>query len=292
MSYQIFVATTELPLQRKLHVAVLRHTGDKVVLTKERETIVPLPIGTSSFITGLEVSEKLGLVLHIVGYTTVQLFDISTASLVHTTTLKNLSYLEISSTSPCGSFLLHVNGVKYYKLKIREAAIVRHRAAQREKERREAEEKERQRKQKEAKEARLKREEEERRRREDNGRQAILAAWKVYEERWAFIQKPGALASLPPNSLGFNSIPWPVNPAPTSTDGLTKDAISRFLLSEHHSVGKANTKRLREAFLLFHPDRFASRVLPSVRMLERAEVVEGAGIVARALSGLMEVWRQ
>lgn len=127
------------------------------------------------------------------------------------------------------------------------------------------------------------------RRREEKEHQHFLNAWTAYEKRWSDILKPPP-ASLPPNSLDFDNIPWPVFPPPTSLDSLNKDTIAAFLLSDKVPGASEKTikQRLREAFLVFHPDRFESKVLAAVKDRDKERVREASGRVVRALNALAE----
>ncbi|KZV86431.1 hypothetical protein EXIGLDRAFT_622007, partial [Exidia glandulosa HHB12029] len=103
--------------------------------------------------------------------------------------------------------------------------------------------------------------------------------------------------------LSFASVPWPVHPQPASADDLTLEAVAAFLLSDTlpgQYGEKPKKQRLKEALLLWHPDRFEGRWLPLVRAdfdggddaKERETVQTAVGIVARHLNQLMESHRE
>jgi len=109
-------------------------------------------------------------------------------------------------------------------------------------------------------------------------------AWQNYSASW------NTLNSNPPTSptLHFRSIPWPVQHPPTSLEQLTADAISEFVLSPLHSHGKNRKQRIREALLVFHPDRFDKWIRLVRNERDRQLVHEAAGSVVRILNALLE----
>ncbi|EJD54122.1 hypothetical protein AURDEDRAFT_157377 [Auricularia subglabra TFB-10046 SS5] len=136
-----------------------------------------------------------------------------------------------------------------------------------------------------------------RRRARDEAR--ALAARAEYIDNWARLQ-----ASAPANlKLSFATVPWPVHPSPRSAEDLTLDAIAAFLLADSRSGSgdeKPKKQRLKEALLLWHPDRFEGRWLPLIRAdgpaetddSERERVRAAVGVVARHLNQLMESLRE
>ncbi|KAG8881340.1 hypothetical protein FRB98_004405 [Tulasnella sp. 332] len=138
----------------------------------------------------------------------------------------------------------------------------------------------------------IEREEVERRRRkrEEKANEQFVEGWKTYERRWADLQREAAVATLALESLGFEDLPWPVVASGyrTSLDGLTKEAISAFLLSPLHSEDKSHKVRIRGALLLYHPDRFEGRLMAGVRQKERERVKDAVGRIARVLTSLAE----
>lgn len=79
--------------------------------------------------------------------------------------------------------------------------------------------------------------------------QQMARVFATYCERWA------ALQAVPPEKLTFKTIPWPVATPPASASDITLAAVSAFLLSPSHSLGKTTRQRAREAMLRWHPDR-------------------------------------
>ncbi|KAG9038379.1 hypothetical protein FRB95_001791 [Tulasnella sp. JGI-2019a] len=138
----------------------------------------------------------------------------------------------------------------------------------------------------------IEREEVERRRRkkEERANEQFVEGWKAYERRWANLQQAAATATLVSGSLGFDDLPWPVvvDGSRTSLEGLNREVISAFLLSPLHSAEKSRRARVRGALLLYHPDRFESRLMMGVRHKERDRVKDAVGRVARALTSLAE----
>jgi hypothetical protein len=289
---------------------------DTIVL-KERKS---RPVNAPSNLDGnwkIEINEKLGLIIYV-AENTVQLLDLTTTAQLHLTTFENGRGLDVKSASPSGPILLQTEFTNdYYLLKVKEGAVAHYRAnflqqerlrlerleqerrraaqleeerrqaAQREEERRRAELEEQQRRLREAREARLRKEAEDRRRMEQEERDRVTLAWTNYEAVWDIFQQAASTSSLPLNSLGFQEIPWPVSYIAKNPSALTKEAISYFLLSEHHSADKPRRKRLREAMLRFHPDPFQLRIMPAVREVERVDVKEAADAVSRILTSLL-----
>jgi hypothetical protein len=84
-------------------------------------------------------------------------------------------------------------------------------------------------------------------------------------------------------------------------NALSTLAIAQFLLSPEHSVGIPARERFRRAIRRWHSDkfsRFAGRIKaegtdgdPEADELERQHIMEGVGVVARALTQLLELER-
>ncbi|EUC57540.1 hypothetical protein RSOL_224300, partial [Rhizoctonia solani AG-3 Rhs1AP] len=134
---------------------------------------------------------------------------------------------------------------------------------------------------------RMEREDNERRtrRKQVKEQQLVVEGWIAYEAQWAQLRPSEA------TSLRFTDLPWPCYPPPRlplDPDALSKQAISSFLLSPLHSIGKPRKQRLREALLLYHPDRFIAKWMGRVRKDDAQEVQEAVGRVARVLTGLVE----
>ena len=142
----------------------------------------------------------------------------------------------------------------------------------------------RERERRERREARQQEEERQRKRRERRSVEEMTHAWQNYSASW------DTLNSNPPNfpTLHFQSIPWPIQHRPTSPEQLTADAISAFVLSPLHSHGKSGKQRIREALLVFHPDRFDKWTRLVRDKSDRQVVREAAGSVARILNALLE----
>jgi len=134
----------------------------------------------------------------------------------------------------------------------------------------------------------------EERRREEGARQRAVDAFKNYNERWTTLQTFTNASGGPP-ALSFGTLPWPVHPRASTVEGLTLEAVSSFLLSDFYAAEKPKKQRLKEALLLYHPDRFEGRWLGMIKAedggddeIERGRVKEAVGIVARHLNELME----
>lgn len=144
--------------------------------------------------------------------------------------------------------------------------------------------------------ARILREKEDarRRKRDEQQRRRRVEAREAYQRRWIDLlePKPGSA------DLGFGDIPWPVGNGMPDISQLTVEAISAFLfISEKEleeqgldDTGRARVRKeeLRATMLRFHPDKFEGRIIPRVKLGERAAVREGANAVTRAVAALME----
>jgi len=142
----------------------------------------------------------------------------------------------------------------------------------------------RDRERRERREARKQEEERRRKRRERQAGEEMMHAWQTYSTSW------DTLSSNPPTSptLHFQSIPWPIQHSPTSPEQLTAGAISAFVLSPLHSHGKNRKQRIRDALLVFHPDRFDKWTRLVRDEPDRQLVREAAGAVVRILNALLE----
>ena len=142
----------------------------------------------------------------------------------------------------------------------------------------------RDRERRERNEARKQQEERRRKRRERQAVEEMSHAWQTYSASW------DTLNSNPPAvpTLHFQNIPWPIQHPPTSPEQLTADAISAFVLSPLHSHGKNRKQRIREALLVFHPDRFDKWTRLVRNEPDRQLVREAAGSVVRILNALLE----
>ena len=92
---------------------------------------------------------------------------------------------------------------------------------------------------------------------------------------------------LPP--LSFEILPWPVlGPAATQPSDITLERIEEFVYHPLRSglESKSGRDRVRMEILKWHPDKFNAKVLGKV--VDPAQVAEGAGLVARFLTQIME----
>ena len=107
--------------------------------------------------------------------------------------------------------------------------------------------------------------------------------WKEYEDRWTHITSAEGAAE----TLTFATMPWPMISPPRGIDDIRPARIAMFILSANHSDGASMKDRVKSALRRWHPDRF-SRLLARVSDEDKEKVEEGAGIVARCLSNLLE----
>ncbi|KAH7105299.1 hypothetical protein BKA62DRAFT_613532 [Auriculariales sp. MPI-PUGE-AT-0066] len=130
-------------------------------------------------------------------------------------------------------------------------------------------------------EAALRKDSEHRRLLRDEARKQ--AAFSAYSTRWANMSDQ--------KHLSWAHIPWPSYEPPTGADAITLDSVRGFILSETASdiTSKDHRQRLKEALLLWHPDRFEGRWLGRIEdAAERDRVRDAVGVIARLLNQLME----
>ena len=133
-----------------------------------------------------------------------------------------------------------------------------------------------------------------RRKRDDQQRRRRVEAREAYRRRWIDLLE----SERGSTDLGFGDIPWPVGSGAPVIAQLTAEAISAFLLIPEKELedeglddtGRARIRKeeLRATMLRFHPDKFEGRIIPRVKLRERATVREGANAVTRAVTALME----
>jgi hypothetical protein len=169
------------------------------------------------------------------------------------------------------------------------AKAERERLAREEEEQRQKEERERREREEHL---RLQREEAERKeaeRREAERREAerVRQKFTLYDAKWAALKSgDDSLA------LDFSQLPWPVlDITPTSSVDITYDRLQAFVFHplRHSMEGKSRRERLKMDVLKWHPDKFEAKVLGKVVecQLQRAMVLEAAGIVARLLTQML-----
>ncbi|KAI0689953.1 hypothetical protein BC835DRAFT_216831 [Cytidiella melzeri] len=107
--------------------------------------------------------------------------------------------------------------------------------------------------------------------------------WKEYEDRWSHITSTEGVSE----QLTFATMPWPMLFPPRVVEDIQPARIAMFILSAQHSEGHPMKDRVKSALRRWHPDRF-SRLLARVSEEDKEMVEEGAGIVARCLSNLLE----
>jgi len=113
---------------------------------------------------------------------------------------------------------------------------------------------------------------------------SIRQQFEEYELKWEELK---SRRELPP--LSFNILPWPVlGSAATRPSDITLQRVEEFV---YHPLKKgmelkSRRDRVRMEILKWHPDKFNVMVLGKV--VDVAEVAEGAGLVARILTQIME----
>jgi hypothetical protein len=116
--------------------------------------------------------------------------------------------------------------------------------------------------------------------------QCQLDPWMLYETAWKTLASPHGSGPL---RLG--DIPWPIQRPPGYPHGqklplsfLTLRNIRSFLLDPYHFAGKSTRVRVREALLIWHPDKFESRIKAKVTPSEWVHVFAGCEAVIRVLT--------
>ncbi|CAE6405843.1 unnamed protein product [Rhizoctonia solani] len=117
-----------------------------------------------------------------------------------------------------------------------------------------------------------------------NSPSSVASAWATYDKACTELMdsKPSK-----GKNLTFYDIPWPVLGQANSFHDLTNTNIAAFLLSPHHSRDKSPRARLRAAILIWHPDKFAQKVLPHVAESHRPAVLAAVNVVARIVTELI-----
>ncbi|CAE6445537.1 unnamed protein product [Rhizoctonia solani] len=120
-----------------------------------------------------------------------------------------------------------------------------------------------------------------------NSASAVATSWAAYDKTCSELMEAKPSKGKMPSNLTFYDIPWPVLGQANSFHDLTNQNIAAFLLSPHHSQGKSPKARLRAAILIWHPDKFAQKVLPHVAESHRPAVVAAVNVVARIVTELI-----
>ena len=134
-------------------------------------------------------------------------------------------------------------------------------------------------------EAELRRDSDNRREQREHARKR--AAVDAYVLRWSKLSTQ--------MELSWAHVPWPTHEPPLAPDAISLDAVREFLLDtavlddSAESQPKDRRQKLKEALLLWHPDRFEGRWLTRIADVdERDRVREAVGVIARHLNQLME----
>ena len=156
----------------------------------------------------------------------------------------------------------------------------------------ELEEQKRREKEREEKKAQAKKAEREKRRMEEEARQRhrerkmrhSRQAYDAYLSAWSLL----AAKALANDAIHLKDIPWPLYSSPTSEGDITSEAISAFLFSDLESSDRPRKQRIREALLIYHPDRFEKWASLITDENERGLARATAGTVSRILNSLAE----
>jgi hypothetical protein len=113
---------------------------------------------------------------------------------------------------------------------------------------------------------------------------SIRRQFEEYDAKWIEL-KDGR--QLPP--LRFDILPWPIlGCAATQPSDITRQRVEEFVCHplRRGAESKSRRDRVRMEILKWHPDKFDAKVLGKV--INPAQVAEGAGLVARFLTQIME----
>ncbi|KAI0694192.1 hypothetical protein BC835DRAFT_1306390 [Cytidiella melzeri] len=117
---------------------------------------------------------------------------------------------------------------------------------------------------------------------------AIMERWDVYESRVRALQ--GTQHAL---AIGWDTIPWPMNPPPSSPADIHTAAIANFIFATFKVRGAkvARKERLRTSILRWHPDKFTALVA-RIPEPDQSMILDGVNAVFRALRQLQSEDRQ
>jgi hypothetical protein len=160
----------------------------------------------------------------------------------------------------------------------------RHKQEVEEQQRREREREERKAQEKKQRRNQARLEEENRRERRERKTRMASETFEQYLSSWTALTSNSSSQRV----IAFKDIPWPMNPRPHSASDVTGEAISSFLLSESHSTNRPRKQRIRDALLIYHPDRFDKWVSMVADDTEKAKAREVAGEIVRILNSLAE----
>ncbi|KAH8097064.1 hypothetical protein BXZ70DRAFT_309316 [Cristinia sonorae] len=115
----------------------------------------------------------------------------------------------------------------------------------------------------------------------------ILDKWNGYETRWRMLVLSTADSE---KSVGWEDIPWPVDPQPASVGEITPEAVETFIFAPLRVRGSTSSRKekLRSSILKWHPDKVAV-ILSRVVGNQQAAVREGVNTVFRILKELQDV---
>jgi hypothetical protein len=160
----------------------------------------------------------------------------------------------------------------------------RHKQELEEKERREKEREDRKYQARRAERERRRMEEEDRQRHREHEARRSKGAYDAYLSSWSLL----ASRALSKGSLSLKDIPWPMSSPLAATSDISSDQISSFLFADLSSADKPRKQRIREALLIYHPDRFEKWASLISNGGERVLAREAAGTISRILNSLAE----
>jgi hypothetical protein len=111
----------------------------------------------------------------------------------------------------------------------------------------------------------------------------LTEAWDTYQDRCRAMCNRPRVTSLKRRNLSFSSIPWPVFGAVTRLSDLCLPAIQSFLCTPDCDR-REQRARVKEALLMFHPDKSVSRWVSHLRPEDVATVKEALNIVTSHLT--------
>lgn len=156
----------------------------------------------------------------------------------------------------------------------------RHQAEIEEQKRREKEREEKKSQARKAERERRRMEEETRQRRREREADKSRQAYDAYLSAWSLL----AARAMTNGTLYLKDIPWPLHSPLTAVSDITSEAISAFLFS----TNRPRKQLIREALLIYHPDRFEKWASLIEDEGEQRLAREAAGTVSRILNSLAE----
>nr|VWO94955.1 GATA type zinc finger protein Asd4 [Ganoderma boninense] len=119
----------------------------------------------------------------------------------------------------------------------------------------------------------------------DDIRRYRVEAVASYESLWKKLRA----RQCPPQCFSFDNFPLPVFGKPDA-DKITPEVVAEFVLSPLRTDAhiKSDKNRVKDELLLWHPDKFRSVILPTVREVDQEKMVVPADNIIKILNDLYE----